>query len=191
MKCSRKSCASGSSTPLRRTTPSRWSTPTSTSTTKTTPSSQVGVLKRWTNHLSDCFAAVYIDWKIARLRQCKGQRNYLSPWIQTRKLSHSLILLGSCIDDKRKVQKIDGQQTFFVVPACHYLVQDGFEQLLSFLHCPLWLKECAVHKSQQHRRFLRGKTSRKNFGNAENRTRAAGWEARWATNFIDSQEITS
>ena len=32
---------------------------------------------------------------------------------------------------------------FFVALACHELVLDGFDQLLSFLHCPL-SKQCAV-----------------------------------------------
>ena len=41
----------------------------------------------------------------------------------------------------------------FAVLACHYLALDGFDQLLSFLPCPL---SAAVHKSQPYWFFLGG-----------------------------------
>ena len=62
---------------------------------------------------------------------------------------------------------------FFVVLACHMPVLDGFDQQLSFLHCP-HSKQCtAVDKSKQHQEI-----PKKILGALRIEPGAAGREAR-------------
>ena len=61
---------------------------------------------------------------------------------------------------------------FFAVLACHLLVLDEFDQLLSLALSTLSLSSAAVDKSLQHQ--INSSENRKTFGNVENRTRAAG-----------------
>ena len=66
-----------------------------------------------------------------------------------------------------------GYRIFFVTPACHQLVLDGFDQQLNFLHFQLSLNSASNDKSQQHQIVLKKKS-----GMLIIKPGMAGWEAR-------------